>query len=186
MKAVHNVFGLGSASRDGFAEEFATITRDDVHLRVLLEPGGTRLYRTFRQQRSYAPLFEIDQDRAIVGALLPGPFVYAGNANGVVCWQGKLEHPTNDGFRRGGHAERRDNLCRVSSIGSHSHRLERLDQPIGHTCVALDQFGEAFGKNALRTGNLRTDPLAYEQLEHQTSLAKSNIGNSTLIATMDP
>jgi len=153
---------------------------------MLLEPGGTRLHRTFRQQSSYAPLVEIDQDRAVVRALPPGPFIYASNANGVVFWQGKLEHTTDDGFRRGGHTKRRDNLCRVSSIGSHSHRLERLDQPIGHTCVALDQFGEAFGKNALRTGNLRTDPLAYEQLEHQASLAKSHIGNGSLIATMDP
>jgi hypothetical protein len=49
MEAVNNVFGLGSTSRDGLAEEFATITRDHVHLRVLLEPGGTRLHRTLRQ-----------------------------------------------------------------------------------------------------------------------------------------
>jgi len=32
MKAVDDVFGLGSASRGSFTEEFATITRDDVYL----------------------------------------------------------------------------------------------------------------------------------------------------------
>jgi len=153
---------------------------------VLLEPGGTRLHRTLRQQSSYPPMLEVDQDRAVVGTLLPGPFVYAGNTNGAVFWQRKLEHTTDDGFRRGGHAERRDDLCRVGSIGGHPDRLERLNQPIGHACVALDQFGEAFGKDTLGTRSERTDPLAYEQLEHKTSPAKSDIGNRALIATMDP
>jgi hypothetical protein len=52
MEAVNNVFGLGSTRRDGFAEEFTTITRDEVSLGVLLEPSGTRLDPTLPQQRS--------------------------------------------------------------------------------------------------------------------------------------
>jgi hypothetical protein len=60
VKSVYNVFRLGSTSRDGFAEEFATITRDDVYLGVLLEPGGTRLHRTLREERSDPPLFEVN------------------------------------------------------------------------------------------------------------------------------
>src|SRR5712692_10060917 len=147
MKAVDNVFGLGSADRGGFAEEFATITRNHVYLGVLLEPGGTCLHRTLRQQSGYPPLFEVNQNRTVVEALLPGPFVYAGNMNSALCWQGKLEHPTNDGFRRGGHTKRRENPCRVGSIGSHSHRLECLIQPIRHACITLDQCGETFGKD---------------------------------------
>src|SRR5947209_1062467 len=186
MKPIDDVFGLGSASRCSLAEELAAIARDDIHLGVFLEPGGTRLHRALRQQSSYPPLFEVDHDRAIVGALLPGPFVYAGNTNGIVLRQGKLEHPTNDGFRRGGHAERRENPCRVCSIGGHTHRLERLNQPIRHSCVATDQFREPFGKDALGTRSVRTDPLAHEQLEHETSPAKGDIGNAARIATVDP
>src|SRR5512135_2179008 len=162
MKAVDNLFGLLSSTRSGFTEDLATITRDSLHLWMVLEPGSTRLHRTLQEQSSYPPLFEVDQDRAVVGALLPGPFVYTGNTNGTVFWQSKLEHPTNDGFRRGGHPERRDNLCGVGSIGGHSHRLECLNQAIRHACIALDQLGEAFGKDALGTRSVRTDPLADE------------------------
>ena len=44
MKSIHNVFGLRSAGTNGLAEELATIPCDDVHLGVVLEPGGTGLY----------------------------------------------------------------------------------------------------------------------------------------------
>lgn len=58
-------------------------------------------------------------------------------------------------------------------------------QPVRHARVALDQPWEALGKDALGTRSQRTDPLADEQLEHQTSPAKSDIGNGALIATVD-
>ena len=41
MKSIDNVFRLGSASRCGLAKELAAIARDDVHLGMVLKPGGT-------------------------------------------------------------------------------------------------------------------------------------------------
>jgi hypothetical protein len=66
MQAVDNAFGLRSAGGGGFAEELTTITRDHVHLGMVPKPGGTRLHRTLREPRSYPPLLEVDQDRAVV------------------------------------------------------------------------------------------------------------------------
>jgi hypothetical protein len=120
-----------------------------------------------------------------VRALLPGPFVSAGNANGAAFWQGKLKHTTNDGFRCARHAQRREHLCRVGTIGGHSHRLKCLNQPIRHACLALDQFGEAFGQDPLGTRSERTDPLAHEPREHERAPAKSDIGNGALIVAVD-
>jgi hypothetical protein len=50
----------------------------------------------------------------------------------------------------------------------------------------LVQFRKAFGKDASGTGSVRTDPLAHEQLEDETSFTKSDIGNGALIAAVDP
>src|SRR5258707_8752350 len=41
IKSIDNVFRLGSASRCGLAKELAAIARDDVHLGMVLKPGGT-------------------------------------------------------------------------------------------------------------------------------------------------
>jgi hypothetical protein len=56
----------------------------------------------------------------------------------------------------------------------------------GPNVSSLNQLGKALSEDTLGTRSLATDPLAYEQLEYKTSPPKSNIGQSALIATMDP
>jgi hypothetical protein len=73
-----------------------------------------------------------------------------------------LQDAPDDGFGRGGHTKGLGNLRGIGSIADHAHRLQSLDEPIRRASVALDQLGEAFGKNVSRTRGLWTDPFAHQ------------------------
>src|SRR6266568_4396548 len=102
---------------------------------------------------------EIHQDCSVACPLLPGPFVDSGLPNGRVFWQGKLKDPTNDRLSRGRHSKLRRQTCSIGSIGCGSDRLQGLEQPIRHACISLDQFDEAFSKDALGTRRGAAYPL---------------------------
>src|SRR6266487_1131082 len=138
MEAIDNVFGMGSASRCRFAEDLATIARNDVYLGMRYEPSGTRLYRTFWQQSSHPSTLKIHQDRRVACPLLPGPFVDSGHPNGEIVWQGKLKDPTNNRLSRGWHRKLRRQTRSIGSIGCGSQPLQGLDQPICHACISVD------------------------------------------------
>src|SRR6266516_4220183 len=81
MKAIDNLFGLGSPMGGCFAEDLAPITRDHLDFGMLFEPGGTRLHRTLREEISYPPMFEVHQNGAIACPLLPGPLINSSHTN---------------------------------------------------------------------------------------------------------
>src|SRR6266487_1809564 len=185
MEAVDNVFGARSASRCRFAEDLATIARNDVHLGMRYEPSSTRLYGTLFQQSSHPPLFEIHQDRPVACPLLPGPFVDSGLPNGRVSWQGKLKNTTNDCLSRGRHRKPGRQTCSIGPVGCGSDRLQGLDQPIRHACISLDQLDEAFSKDALGTRRGAAHPLANRQLENHALFTTSHIGNGATVSAVN-
>jgi hypothetical protein len=69
-----------------------TITGDDLHPRVRLEPDGERGGRALGQQIDDRMSFLVDQDRPVRAASLAGPVVDAEHANRRHFWERQAAH----------------------------------------------------------------------------------------------
>jgi hypothetical protein len=158
-----------------YRESAETISTSGCFLNQVVLDSTERVF----QECGYPVLFEVHQDRPIVGTLLPCPLVSSRNTNRALFGKGKFKHATNERFGRGGHGKGGRESRPIGSIGGCTDRLKGLDQPIGHACIPTDQPWKRFGKNALGTGVRWAHPFTDHKVEPEPVSDTGQIGNRT-------
>jgi hypothetical protein len=75
MEAVGDLLRLWCSQRRPFGVQAATIPRDGLDFRVLLQPGGEALSGSIREQVYDKMQVKVYQDRSIILAFAPSPII---------------------------------------------------------------------------------------------------------------
>ena len=131
LRATPRTFGVAAAA----------ITADDLNTRMRLQPSGQRVGRAVSQQVYDTTLLQIDQNRAVDSAFLPGPVIDA-------------QH-----LRRGGRRERTVASQPQQGVSTDRHGLPRGAAGAGFTAQRQPESGVGYRpERVVRRAKLRTTP----------------------------
>ncbi len=129
----------------------APITGDHFSTRVGLQPGCEAVRLTVRQQVNNGMTFQVDEDRAVTLAALPGPVV-----NPEHAWRrgGRRRRATTDKAEQGGTADGRADPFGQARAGlAAQHEADRVLEAAQTGCplgIRPGNSGQALGEDALR------------------------------------
>ena len=123
-----------------FGVAAATITTDDLNTRMSLQPGGQRVGRAVSKQVYDTALLQIDQNRAVGLAFLPGPVIDA-------------QH-----LRRGSRRERTVAGQPQQGVSTDRHGLPRGAAGAGFTAQRQPDLALGIGKACGPAGKAAHDP----------------------------
>ena len=104
MPPVGDLDGIGRTAATAVGVARPTITGDDFSTGVGLQPGCKAVRLAVRQQVNDGTTFQVNEDRAVTLAALPGPVVHPKHARRRV---GRRSSPTTDEAEQGRAAHRR-------------------------------------------------------------------------------
>ena len=154
MPAVSDLQGLWSTGGCGFDVALAAITRDDVDLWLLLEPGDDGLWIAARQQVHDAMPFQVDDYRAVAVSTPPGPIINPHDPRRCMRRQGTRTDDIEQRVRTQSESQHQQEAVSSFAPEGKGNRLNHVSQPVESPDGNIDQRGQSFREDRPRAGEI--------------------------------
>ena len=185
MEAIGDLLRVRRAASGTIRVEIAAIPRDHADTGACVEPRRDRIGGALGEQIDHAMPCEVAEDRAVASPFLPRPVVHTNHLGPdgerercraheaqqrlVARWHPEVAGETGTGLAAEGDAD----------LG------ERGEQAVAPTRTGGDEGGEALTEGPPRAGRGATEEAAGVDHEGDGATAAGEIGDTTLVATMD-
>jgi hypothetical protein len=107
MKSVSDLSGFRRTLPSAFGVRSCSVTADDLHCRMIMQPFGKRVRFAIRQQVDGLPTFKIHQNRSVAMTPPPRPIIDAEHSHVIVGFIGARagKKHTQDGVSAGAKAQ---------------------------------------------------------------------------------
>jgi hypothetical protein len=185
VPAVRNLNRPRRALASAIGVGASPIATENLHARMILQPGGERLAGPFRQQIDDGMPFLVKQDGAVGPTALPGPVVHSQDAGRCFLGQRQRAHEPQERHPAHRPTEGSTQASSGPTTEYHPNTLQGSAENGAPASVAPDKRGGLFGERLLWTG-ASAEEAADAEVDDDLPAAQRFVGDAPDVAAVDP